>query len=40
MGQVELIGVGKTYARYTALENIDLRVAPGELLVLFGPSGC
>jgi len=40
MGQVELIGVGKTYARYKALENIDLRVAPGELLVLVGPSGC
>jgi multiple sugar transport system ATP-binding protein len=40
MGQVELIGVGKTYARYTALENIDLQVAPGELLVLVGPSGC
>ncbi|MBC7882475.1 MAG: sn-glycerol-3-phosphate ABC transporter ATP-binding protein UgpC [Anaerolineae bacterium] len=40
MGEVELIGVGKTYARYKALENIDLRVAPGELLVLVGPSGC
>jgi multiple sugar transport system ATP-binding protein len=40
MSQVELIGVGKTYARYTALEHVDLRVAPGELLVLVGPSGC
>ncbi len=40
MGQVELVGVGKRYAQYTALHQIDLDIAAGELLVLVGPSGC
>ncbi|UFP93888.1 ABC transporter ATP-binding protein [Gloeobacter morelensis] len=40
MGQVELSGVGKRFEQYTALQRIDLDIAPGELLVLVGPSGC
>jgi NitT/TauT family transport system ATP-binding protein len=42
---VEAIGVGHTYqgrdhVAVAAIEQIDLRVAPGELVALLGPSGC
>jgi NitT/TauT family transport system ATP-binding protein len=42
---VEVVGVdkiftGKKKATVTALENIDLVVAPGEFVSLIGPSGC
>ncbi|WP_291046167.1 ABC transporter ATP-binding protein [Herbiconiux sp.] len=42
---VEVVGVdkiftGKKKATVTALENIDLTVAPGEFVSLIGPSGC
>jgi sn-glycerol 3-phosphate transport system ATP-binding protein len=41
MATIELKGVGKTYAgAIRAVENIDLAIGDGELVVLVGPSGC
>jgi len=37
---VQLNSVVKTFAGQTALNSIDLEVAPGELVALLGPSGC
>ena len=38
---IRLEGVGKTYADGTvAVQELDLDVAAGELVVLVGPSGC
>jgi iron(III) transport system ATP-binding protein len=39
---VELRGLSKAYPRpdHVAVENLDLDVAPGEILCLLGPSGC
>jgi NitT/TauT family transport system ATP-binding protein len=39
---VEVANVTKTFPRgnVTALENIDLRLRPGEFVSLIGPSGC
>ncbi|MGV8876699.1 MAG: ABC transporter ATP-binding protein [Rhodoglobus sp.] len=37
---VQLSAVVKTFAGNTALNSIDLEVAPGELVALLGPSGC
>ena len=38
---IRLSGVGKTYDDGTvAVHELDLEVAPGELVVLVGPSGC
>ena len=38
---IRLIGVGKTYDDGTvAVQELDLEVAAGELVVLVGPSGC
>ena len=37
---VDKIFVGKKKATVTALEAIDLTVAPGEFVALIGPSGC
>jgi ABC-2 type transport system ATP-binding protein len=36
---VELRGIGKAYGRRTALEALDLRVQPGEVVGLLGPNG-
>ncbi|HET9894025.1 MAG TPA: sn-glycerol-3-phosphate ABC transporter ATP-binding protein UgpC [Streptosporangiaceae bacterium] len=41
MAELRLDGVTKTYAGgVTAVKNVNLTVADGELLVLVGPSGC
>jgi NitT/TauT family transport system ATP-binding protein len=42
MSVVSIEGLTKTFARghVTALENIDLDLAPGEFVSLIGPSGC
>ncbi|WP_210403807.1 ABC transporter ATP-binding protein [Salinibacterium sp. UTAS2018] len=37
---VQLSAVVKAFAGHTALNSIDLEVAPGELVALLGPSGC
>jgi len=37
---VELIGVVKNFGAHRALNEIDLRIAPGEFVALLGPSGC
>ena len=37
---IELLGVGKHYGDFVALQGIDLDIANGEFLVLLGPSGC
>jgi ABC-type sugar transport system ATPase subunit len=37
---IELLGVGKRYGEFVALQDIDLDIANGEFLVLLGPSGC
>lgn len=36
---IEVKGLCKYYGLNAALRNIDLRVAPGEVLVIFGPNG-
>ena len=41
MATIDLKGVGKTYGgAVRAVENIDLSIGDGELVVLVGPSGC
>ncbi|GAB2445445.1 ABC transporter ATP-binding protein [Nocardioides hungaricus] len=37
---VELAGLHRSYGDVHALAGLDLRLAPGELVVLLGPSGC
>jgi putative spermidine/putrescine transport system ATP-binding protein len=37
---VEFAGVRRTFGTTTALDGLDLELAPGELLSLLGPSGC
>jgi putative spermidine/putrescine transport system ATP-binding protein len=37
---VEFEGVRRTFGTSTALDGLDLALAPGELLALLGPSGC
>ncbi len=38
---IRCIGIGKTYSSTTeAVQNVDLTVNHGEILVLLGPSGC
>jgi NitT/TauT family transport system ATP-binding protein len=43
-GAIELSGVTKTFATpggsYTALQDLDLSVAPGEFCAVVGPTGC
>lgn len=40
MSMVQIRGVTKRYGTVTALNDLHLTVAEGELLVLLGPSGC
>lgn len=40
MARVEAIGLGKHYGEVPALDEVNLRVRDGELMVLVGPSGC
>ena len=40
MTKVQLKGVRKDFGAFTAIENIDLEIASGELVALLGPSGC
>ena len=37
---IELRAVEKSYGSVTAVDGVDLDVAPGEFLTLLGPSGC
>ncbi|GLK69875.1 ABC transporter ATP-binding protein [Hansschlegelia plantiphila] len=37
---VELYGVTKSFGAFTVLNDIDLKIADGEILTLLGPSGC
>ena len=36
---IELEGLTKRYGDFTAVNRLDLRVAPGELFALLGPNG-
>jgi ABC-type sugar transport system ATPase subunit len=40
MASIDIRGVSKRYKEVTALANVDLHVADGELCVILGPSGC
>ncbi len=40
MARVRFEGVTKKFGDVTAVDNLDLEVGDGELLVLLGPSGC
>jgi putative spermidine/putrescine transport system ATP-binding protein len=37
---VEFRGLRRVFGRTTALDGLDLTIAPGELIALLGPSGC
>ena len=37
---VELVGLDRFYGNVHALDGFDLRLEPGEMVVLLGPSGC
>ncbi|WP_298928299.1 ABC transporter ATP-binding protein [uncultured Ramlibacter sp.] len=40
MSSIQLVDVGKRWESTTALEGINLSIAPGSFCVLLGPSGC
>ena len=40
MSSIQLVGIGKRWGTTTALEGIELSIAPGSFCVLLGPSGC
>jgi multiple sugar transport system ATP-binding protein len=39
-GDIQLVGLTKTYGSATALDAIDLHIPAGSLTVIVGPSGC
>src|SRR5437867_10186838 len=40
MARVQLVGVSRRYGQTTAVQALDLDIAPGEFLTLLGASGC
>jgi ABC-type sugar transport system ATPase subunit len=40
VANIELVNIKKTYGIENAVQNLDMRIPDGELLVLLGPSGC
>ncbi len=36
---IEVRGVSKSFGKFAALRDVNLKVAPGELVALLGPSG-
>ncbi|VAW14698.1 ABC transporter, ATP-binding protein (cluster 1, maltose/g3p/polyamine/iron); ABC transporter, ATP-binding protein (cluster 10, nitrate/sulfonate/bicarbonate) [hydrothermal vent metagenome] len=40
MPTIEATNITKTYGSFTAVKNVDLHVAQGEVVCLLGPSGC
>ncbi|MGE3831942.1 MAG: hypothetical protein AB7F76_13185 [Parvibaculaceae bacterium] len=40
MARIELRNILKTYGEHNAVQNLDMTIEDGELLVLLGPSGC
>ena len=39
-GEVQLVDLVKRFGDFTAVDGINLKVAPGEFFSLLGPSGC
>ena len=37
--RIDLVGIAKNFGAQAILDDIDLTIAPGELLALLGPSG-
>ena len=37
---IQFINVSKAYKEHNVIENINLEINKGELVVLIGPSGC
>ena len=35
-----LVNVSKTFGDFTAVDSVNISVAPGEFLAIMGPSGC
>jgi ABC-type sugar transport system ATPase subunit len=40
MARIELRNIVKTYGEHNAVQNLEMTIEDGELLVLLGPSGC
>lgn len=40
MSLIEFIKVSKSYKQNMVIQNMDLTINKGELVVLIGPSGC
>jgi ABC-type sugar transport system ATPase subunit len=40
MADIELVNIKKTFGAHNAVQNLNMRISDGELLVLLGPSGC
>ena len=40
MARIELRNIVKSYGEHNAVQNLDMTIEDGELLVLLGPSGC